>query len=89
MYWTVPEKINVTLLSSQTFVIWDFIYSLTVNPNGSLIISQVHGSLSGQTYQCTAINRLGMAVVYVTLIVANGRCRLTSLPLEFYQTMVR
>lgn len=83
VYWTVPEKINVTLLSSQTFVIWDFIYSLTVNPNGSLIISQVHGSLSGQTYQCTAINRLGMAVVYVTLIVANDFARV-NFRVEFF-----
>ena len=94
VYWTVPkpEKINATLASSQSYVIFDddrfFTYSLTVNRNGSLIISPVHGSLSGQTYQCTAINRLGIAVVSVTLIVTNGRCRLTSLPLVFYQTMV-
>ncbi|XP_068737530.1 angiopoietin-1 receptor-like isoform X2 [Montipora capricornis] len=81
VYWTVPkhEKINITLASSQAFVIVDgdefFDYSLTVNPNGSLIISQVHGSLSGQTYQCTAINRLGMAVGYVKLIVTKGFAR--------------
>ncbi|XP_068735074.1 uncharacterized protein [Montipora capricornis] len=93
VYWTVPkdEKINVTPASSQAVVIWDvdrdFIYSLTVNPNGSLIIPQVHGSLSGQTYQCTAINRLGMAVIYVTLIVANGFAKV-NFRVEFFWSKI-
>ncbi|XP_068706025.1 uncharacterized protein [Montipora foliosa] len=93
VYWTVPkdEKINVTPASSQTVVIWDgdraFTYSLTVNPNGSLIISQVHGSLSGQTYQCTAINRLGMAVGYVTLIVAKDFARV-NVRVEFFWSKI-
>lgn len=52
---------------------------LKVTRDGSLVIPQVLYSDSMVQYQCTAINRLGVAKVDVYLTVVKGGCSLTVL----------